>query len=164
MTIVEAVSAAGSCGRLGCWADAISKIGGTIGIFGGGLWTVILYFQTRKKETKTAELTAKQGFLSKRLDFYIEASSCAGVIAGSDNETEVAAARDRFWVLFWGPMSVIEDPEVETAMVNFSEALKKHDRDSLKASAYQLAHTCRDSLKRDWQISDSHTVATSTRD
>ena len=114
MFLVDTASAA-SCGEFGCWADAVSKIAAIVGVFGGGLWTVMLYFQARKSEGRTAALAAKQPFLSKRLELYSQATSCAAVIAVSKDETDISTAKKNFWDLYWGPMAVVEDRKVESA-------------------------------------------------
>lgn len=156
---------AGTNCRFDCLADVVSKIGGTVGALAGGAWTVWLYFQSRKKELQarkqeaiTAELNAKEGFLSKRLELYFEATTCAATIATSQDENEVEAAKKRFWILYWGPMCVIEDKRVEKVMMDFGEALTIGDRSALQAVVYQLAHTCRNSLASDWRIVDPHNV------
>jgi hypothetical protein len=141
-----------ACGSFGYWADAISKLAATAGVLGGGLWTVIIYREARKSEAKTAALAAKQPFLLKRLELYSEATSYAAAIAAGKDEKDIAAAKERFWDLYWGPMAVVEDRKVEAAMKAFGDALANPNTDVLKALAILLAHTCRDSLAESWQV------------
>jgi hypothetical protein len=146
-------AAATPCGSFSCWADAASKVAAVAGVLVGGAWTVWLYFEARKSEAKTAAIAAKQPFLSKRLDLYSEATSCAAAIAVGEDKAEIAAAKEKFWDLYWGPMALVEDRQVESAMVAFGRALGNPDqRDLLKLSALQLAHSCRDSLAESWQV------------
>jgi len=151
--------AAASCCDLSCLVDAISKIAATVGVLGGGFWAVFLYFQARKSEGRTAALAAKQPFLSKRLELYSEATSCAAVIAVGKDETRITMATEKFWKLYWGPMALVEDSRVESAMVEFGKALTKPESsDQLKDLAIHLAHSCRDSLAESWHVvlSDSN--------
>jgi hypothetical protein len=145
-----------SCGNFSCVADAASKIAATVGAVAGGLWAVFVYRQARKTEAKTAALAAKQPFLSKRLELYSEATGYAAVIAVSNDRGQVAAAKEKFWNLYWGPMAVIEDKTVERAMIAFGEAVdSSYPPEKLKAYAVELAHSCRDSLAESWHVSDA---------
>ena len=45
---------------------------------------------------------------------------------------EVDAYIKEFWRLYWGPLGMVEGPEVETAMVKFGNALRAWERWELK--------------------------------
>lgn len=137
----------------GYWADAISKITTSVSIAAGGIWTIVVYRHARQKEATSAALAAKQPFLMRRLELYSEATLCAARIAVGTDEAEIASAKRRFWDLYWGPMAIVEDPEVETAMVAFGQALSESVLPTvLEAAAIDLAHRCRDSLAASWEV------------
>jgi hypothetical protein len=137
----------------GYWADAISKITTSASIAAGGVWTIVVYRSARQKEVTSAALAAKQPFLMRRLELYSEATLCAARIAVGTDEAEIASAKRRFWDLYWGPMAIVEDPGVETAMVAFGQALNESVSPTvLETAAIRLAHSCRDSLAASWHV------------
>lgn len=142
-----------SCGTFGYWADAISKIATSLSIAAGGLWTILVYRRARQKEATSAALAAKQPFLMRRLELYSEATLCAARIAVGTDEAEIASAKRRFWDLYWGPMAIVEDADVENAMVVFGQALNDSvSPTALETAAIDLAHSCRKSLAASWQV------------
>jgi hypothetical protein len=143
------------CGAFGYWADAISKIVAAAGVVGGGLWALIVYFEGRRSDGRTAALAAKQPFLAKRLELYLEATSCVATIVVSLDDGEVARAKLKFWNLYWGPMSMIEDSRVEAAMKEFKTAMSNsHSPDLLQAASANLALSCPESMKENWEVKD----------
>jgi hypothetical protein len=118
------------------------------------------------RETKRAEF--RQRFWEAQLALYQDATEAAAAIANARDLDAVADARTRFWQLYWGPLSMIEHPEVERAMIAFGAALGECERgggacaggapgDSitpLRQKAYDLAHCVRASLHRTWHPVD----------
>jgi hypothetical protein len=120
--------------------------------------------------TKRQEFLSK--FWEKRYELYSEASRVAARIAvymeppsstpknmsedvGIGHRNDV----DRFWELYWGPMSIIEDLKVRTAMINFGEELKRQknsetSQESLTQLSYTLARESRHSLQDTWEPVD----------
>jgi len=91
-------------------------------------------------------------FLERQLQHYFEASESASKVANLPDGKDRAEAVQKFWQLYWGPLAVVEDPEVERAMVDFGGALRSEtsDRAALQHRSLELAHACRGSLEKQW--------------
>jgi hypothetical protein len=65
----------------------------------------------------------------------------------------VESATKRFWTLYYGEMSLVEDAKVESAMVAFSFALNQGKTGhELGEQSLGLAHAIRDSLANSWGV------------
>jgi hypothetical protein len=109
----------------------------------------------RNKEIEAALREARKPFLERQQALYFEATSAASKLATLDGGTERDIARKRFYHLFWGELSVVEDELVESAMVRFKNTLDSYERGQverweLEQMSLNLAHSCRDSLARGW--------------
>ncbi len=95
---------------------------------------------------------AQRPFLERQLKHYFEASEAASKVANLPDGVLRAEAVQGFWQLYWGPLAVVEDSEVERAMVNFGRALQSNaaDRPALQHASLELAHACRGSLEKQW--------------
>jgi len=52
-----------------------------------------------------------------------------------------------------GPLALVEDRQVEAAMVTFGNCLRSNcGKDELQKLSLALAHTCRESLGRAWAL------------
>jgi hypothetical protein len=71
----------------------------------------------------------------------------------------VAKAAEQFWMLFWGPMALVEDEQVAGAMGKFGGALKDNNRAILPLLSLDLAHKCRDSIAESWMVELPKTTA-----
>lgn len=144
--------------------DQSLKILGVLGAilsFGWGIWTwkenaeqerrAAAHEAARVAETRRVEAT--KPFLDRQLTLYTEASQVAAIIATSDRAPERQKAIDRFWRLYWGELALVEDRDVEAAMVAMGSALNASgSRDELRHLSLRLAHACRTSLDRSWGI------------
>jgi hypothetical protein len=69
-------------------------------------------------------------------------------------DPEEEKARARFWQLYWGELAIVEDKEVERAMVAYGRELNRWTEDGsdpppeLRRLSLDLAHACRASLQR----------------
>ena len=73
-------------------------------------------------------------------------------------------ARERFWVLYWGPRPIVETPfgddigPVEQQIVAIGNKLgpvqdnPELPLEALEQLSFQLAHHCRDLFLRSWRI------------
>jgi hypothetical protein len=100
---------------------------------------------------------AARTFWDQQLKFYSRAVEDAAVIATTDNEELRKAKEDDFWVMYWGPLSSVEDvgmnqqstPAVEEAMVKFGKYLSEHpdaskrNKREMQLLALKLAHAMR---------------------
>lgn len=91
----------------------------------------------------------------RQLALYIDAAECAATIATTRDEAARRKAEDRFWVLYWGPLAVVEDvglsvegaASVEAAMVAFGNALRDDPKsDRLTYLSLDLAHAIRKAI------------------
>jgi hypothetical protein len=121
-----------------------------------GIWATYYAYQKqnedRANQEKTKyEQTAKEfrkGFYEKQFQFYAEASDAVATLAtekiGSKDYIE---ARQKFYRLFWGRLSIVEDKTVESKMVIFEGLLSKYEegdsgvtQSDLQQASLQLAH------------------------
>jgi hypothetical protein len=88
-------------------------------------------------------------FLERQLQHYFEASAAASKAAILPDGADRSAAVQKFWQLYWGPLAVVEDSEVERAMFNFGTALRSEsERAALQQFSLELAHACRGSREK----------------
>src|SRR4030095_11483947 len=74
------------------------------------------YYITRQTEFR-------KRFWEEQVALYREATDAAAEIAMAPDLAAAAPARQRFWKLYWGKLSMIEHREVEQAMIAFGVAL-----------------------------------------
>lgn len=127
------------------------------------------YYITRQTEFR-------KRFWEEQIGLYRDATDAAAEIAMAPDLTAAGPARQKFWKLYWGKLSMIEHKEVERAMMSFGEALSRCEKDKnedettcfgvvegatptvLRSRAYKLAHCARYSLTMTWnpaEIDDS---------
>ena len=77
----------------------------------------------------------------------------------SEKMEEWNTAVSAFWRLYYGPLCLVEDRGVESAMVEFGLVLKRasfetreRHRKALENGALNLAEACRASIRSDWRI------------
>ncbi len=98
-------------------------------------WGVVIWQDKSNKELAQAKteaerfavsrrIEATKPFLDRQLKLYTEASQVAAKIATSTNVNEVADANKRFWELYWGELALVENQDVEAAMVALGKAIK----------------------------------------
>jgi hypothetical protein len=123
----------------------------SLATLGVGFWQ----FSRQQKQTN------RQAFLQKQLDLCIQASDIAARLASEPDPDEWEKARIIFWRLYWGPLSMVENPAVETAMVKLGQVVPPEKVDSnkmleakalLKGPSYRLAHAARDLVLDSWQV------------
>jgi hypothetical protein len=132
----------------------------TIALIGGGIYSVVQYFNARNKDrltyefqVKVAQFEARKPFYSKLLDFCSEASAAAATIATSKDPRKKRDAVDDFWRLYWGPLGIVEPEGVSKAMVAFGRCLNGTcDGNRLEYLAIDIAHRCRDGISDSWKL------------
>jgi len=130
--------------------DAILKFATLLAIFAG----VIQYIINRKDQLRTQEIEAKKPFLEKRLEFYIEATRATATIATSKNPDDIAGAKEKFWILYWGPMLVLEDPKVHKSMNNYAVCMEDPSKCKvpLRELSRELALAASISVGNQWNL------------
>jgi hypothetical protein len=110
---------------------------------------------TRQKGVEIRSVEAKKPFLDRQLALYAEASQVAAKIATSMDAKELESSQKRFWELYWGELALVENQGVEYAMVELGKALNgSAPRQQLQQLSLALAHACRESLDKSWQINE----------
>ena len=113
-------------------------------------------FELQKyREQRQSEALKPYAELRQRL--YLDAIHAAAVLSNPELHTaaEIAAARKRFWELYWGELSLVEGTGVEGAMKALGDALEPQNQMTPQQRAtYDLAHRLRDSLKKTWGLNE----------
>ena len=109
----------------------------------------------RNREIEAALREARKPFLERQQTLYFEAAASASKLATLDGGAERDAARKRFYHLFWGELSVVEDELVESAMVRYKNTFELYEsgqvgKGELEQMSLNLAQSCRASLARGW--------------
>lgn len=142
------------------WQVVVSAAIGaaTIGL---GIWQ---FRDDSLRRAENARFEARKPFLVKQMDLCFQASEATATLATSTDLETWRQARETFWMLYWGPLSVVEAPldgdqgPVEAQMVIFGEKLRPLQDDpalplgALEHDALDLAHKCRDLIFDSWKI------------
>ena len=113
----------------------------------------------------TSALSVRQPFVEHQTKLCLAASENAARLASTRNPETWAKAREEFWMLYWGPLAMVEDVEttaqsrVEGAMVEFGRELSTVPSDILQPPGNKLehlslniAHACRDLIVSKWSV------------
>jgi hypothetical protein len=96
---------------------------------------------------------SRRPYWERQVALYFDATSAAATLATSDDETKRSTAAAEFWKLYWGPLALVEDREVEATMVQFGDCLATRcPQAQLQQLSLALAHTCRNSLAKSWKL------------
>jgi len=119
--------------------------------------------QSQREENKELNLNNFQNsFWKKQLELYVQASSSAAELTQYEiTSAKYKESRKNFYTLFWGPMSIVEDSQVKSAMEDFSSQLNKYetstseeDLEDLMQMSFRLARTCRESSIKRWDLKE----------
>lgn len=131
------------------WLDIIDTV---VPVIGGGvtfLWGVWLWKQNADRREDNRRMEASRPFLDMQLKLYTEAAQIAARIANASGDPD--KDKLRFWELYAGELSMVEDFDVANCMSEFGTALKKEcDQENMQKASIALAHAMRDSLARSW--------------
>jgi hypothetical protein len=112
----------------------------------------------------TSSLSVRQPFLSKQMDLCLAAAEHAARLASTKDESQWKKSREEFWMLYYGPLAVVEtvgeESKVASSMVAFGSKLKELESlptpslpaDGLKGLALDIAHAGRDLLISKWNV------------
>lgn len=101
----------------------------------------------------TRRIEATKPFLQIQLELYQEAVRLASVISTSDPSPSRQEDVQNLLRLYWGKLAMVENQEVERAMVSLRDAIKSNKPNQiLQQKTLALAHACRRSLDRSWGI------------
>jgi hypothetical protein len=135
--------------NLDSWVKALSLLGAAIAF----IWGVVQFMAGQHTQAETRRIEATKPFLERQLKLYTDATQAAATLATSKDAQEIAAAKKRFWALYWGELALVEDARVEAAMVQLGRALDTGSQGQhVQAASLALAHACRDSLADSWGV------------
>lgn len=159
--------------------DLIVKAFSVVAVLAGILITYIQYSGTASLQRKQMLENERNGiraasreslkpFNEKRIVLYTEASNVVSKLANLSEGKERETARQRFFELYWGELALVEDRQVESAMVHFARALEEYERnpsssDELKKQSYNVAHAFRESLKQGLDYPELGTLSGQTK-
>jgi hypothetical protein len=130
---------------------------GAIVTLGGLALGVANYLATVRRDVETRNLEARKQYLTRQLDLYTDATRAAAKIATSKpGSPEYTKALNRFWELYWGELSMVENTAVEGAMKRLGDCLRDKGcpGGDLPRCSLDLAHACRRSLADSWSVPD----------
>jgi hypothetical protein len=151
-------------------ADIVKTWGTVVAMILGGFWTVSVYSCDRMKEkdkeigelkrqATAALIEAQKPYLSYQKGLYEKAAEVAGLLTTlKPGEALWNTNEDRFWQLYWSELSVVENSNVEAAMVHVCQALIPYKappddvakKQKLEGAVYELAHAIRDGFRDSW--------------
>jgi hypothetical protein len=112
----------------------------------------------QRDKTEQAARETLRPFLQLRQERYMEAVRSAGVLVSPQAHTpdELKQAHKRFFELYWGELSLVEDTNVSAAMVALGRLIDAKAMAGTEAqrASLALAHALRDSLVRSWHVDD----------
>ena len=99
-------------------------------------------------------------FLQKQLELCFQATETASRLASETDAIEWEKARVTFWRLYWGPLSIVEDQAVESAMVALGRLVPEKPgaapvelpMTALGVPSYELAHAVRNLVLTSWNV------------
>lgn len=101
---------------------------------------------------ETRQLESRRPFLEKQLDLCFDAAQATARLASGD-ETVRDAATLRFWELYWGELGLVENREVEQAMMAFRSGLEAGAiGNDLGRLSLRVAHSCRRLILKGWGV------------
>ena len=113
------------------------------------------YFLHRAEERETAAIEARKPFLEKRFQVYNEIVLAAATIAMSADPAEVKKAKANFWILYSGPLTLVEDQDVWNAVKQFGDCVKesaKCGETTVREREESIAASCRQSVGGGWGV------------
>lgn len=135
-----------------------------------GFWVgLIQYFNQQAETSKQRDEVVRQRseelrreaakpFWDSQLELYLQASEAASIVATSTDLEAVSRAEGQFWLLYWGPLAIVEDvgmekkpvAEVERAMIRYGQYIRTNPtercREKMQQLSLDLAHAMRQSV------------------
>lgn len=106
-----------------------------------------------------SDQSAREPFLRQQLTLVTEAVETVGTLASSTDTEDWELKRERFWALYWGSLSMVEDPAVERWMVRAGQVIPKPGEaipplplSGLTTPSLCLAHAARDLVLSSWNV------------
>lgn len=102
----------------------------------------------------------REPFLREQLRLVQEATEVVATLANTTDSEEWQTKRARFWVLYWGPLGMVEDRSIVQAMVEAGNIIPKTEQrevpelplSALRQTALRLSHSARDLVLASWNV------------
>lgn len=121
------------------------ELGVSVGlvVFTAWMGMIQLYFKQQNDH--------RHAVWDERLHVYRQACDVAAALASLPADAREQTAL-RFWSLYYGQMCLVEDHDVEQAMVALGQALRDSATDdkTMRELSLDLAYACRESLEATW--------------
>jgi hypothetical protein len=146
--------------------DSFIKNFGIVATIATLVGSAIAFFMQRSDDIAQRRIQAeaiardsKKVFLDKQATLYFETTALISRLATMDAETIPHQDVERFWQLYWGELSMVEDFGVEQSMVLFGRSLRAAQQGTnvvcaqeRKEISLMLAHCMRESLGKSWDV------------
>jgi hypothetical protein len=93
----------------------------------------------------------------QQLQLLDDTKRVVGILASSQNSTDISTALGRFWTLYWGDLIGVESQELEAAMVRLGRLLPSRaealtsmnagNRAAIQQAAIRIADLCEAQIK-----------------
>jgi hypothetical protein len=106
-----------------------------------------------RKDTETAQREFMRPLLEKQQELYFEAATAAATIVSTRDAAERRKAEGKFWILYRGPLVMVESTDVSGAMKKFGRCLTGEDpcdAGELNDRSLALASTLETSMLKTW--------------
>jgi hypothetical protein len=143
-------------------ATSIATIAGIVIALITAWGTILQYFHqvdkdrlTRNLELETKNRESKKTFFDKQSELYFRVMTTVASIEINIEMSKPPAEKDLkdFDSLYWGSMPMVEDDDVDQAMVLFRDAVYgKRDSNCVRAASLFLAHCIKKSLEVSWSV------------
>jgi hypothetical protein len=110
---------------------------------------------SEKANTANSERAFMQPILNRQMNTYFDASAVAATLASSDDPKEREKAAEMFWKLYYGPLVMLESPEVSGAMKDFGHCVKPQGSctpERMANLSLALASTLQSDLFASWKL------------
>ena len=134
---------------------AVSNLVTWVGAIYAFCWGVYTYGDKKEQSNK-------EPFLKEQLRLCFRASELAATLTSETCTKKWEEARQEFWRLYYGPLCIVEDPDVARAMVNLSDKIPRpeHPRPDqlpiadveLRRASINLAHAARRLILAAWDV------------
>jgi hypothetical protein len=124
---------------------------------------VYKFLAIQEQNAAARTLEASKPYFEKKLKWCEEATETAAIIATSDKDSKQRKEKEqRFEELYWGVMGLVENDEVEDAMINFYSAIrgesplgkdvciKVKGNSDIQHLSLCIAYACRKEMSKNW--------------
>jgi hypothetical protein len=149
------------------WLGSILALVPILTVVIGGLWNLGKYLDDRAITERRAQITrlieVQKPFLDQQTKLYFETARIIGDLMTLERFSEQpsgwADREHRFWALYYSELAMVEHCEVDTAMAQFGDELKRYaklkkedrlDKSELGQRAIRVAHALRTGMTASW--------------